>query len=227
MNRLHARFAVAAVVASSALLAASPGVPAASPASADSSGTGGTRASRPPAPGPTPAHVALPSAEAEARAIVARFQHELGGRLAAAMSAGGPVRAIEVCRTDAPTIAAALSRETGWQVKRVGTRVRSPMTGLPDAWEQERLADFTAQLAAGTPAGSLSRYAEVAEPAGRMQRYVQAIPVASQCLVCHGGRELQSPELRRALGTAYPHDAATGYREGELRGAFSLKRRAP
>lgn len=178
------------------------------------------------APGDAARVLALPSAEAEAKAIVARFQQELGGRLAAAMSQGGPVRAVDVCKTEAPAIAARLSRETGWQVKRVGTRVRSPASGLPDAWEQERLADFARRLARGEPAGTVSSYAEVAEPAGRMQRYAQAIPVAAQCLACHGAREMQAPDLQRALATEYPHDAATGYREGELRGAFSLKRPA-
>lgn len=176
---------------------------------------------------PQPAAVALPAPEAEARAIVARFHQELSARLTAAMAEGGPLRAVDVCKVDAPVIAARLSRETGWQVKRVGTRVRSPMTGLPDAWEQERLADFARRLGSGSAAPGVTEYAVVAEPAGSMQRYMQAIPVAPQCLACHGGRDSQSPELRHALDAAYPHDAATGYREGELRGAFSLKRRAP
>lgn len=33
--------------------------------------------------------------------------------------------------------------------------------------------------------------------------------------------------LRAALKADYPHDTATGYKIGELRGAFSLKRAAP
>lgn len=200
-----------ALLAQAACVAAPPATP------------GAPAASQPAAP-PTRA---LPSAEAEARAIAARFQQELGRRLTAAMSEGGPLRAIDVCKLDAPAIAARLSRETGWQVKRVGTRVRSPMTGLPDAWEQERLAEFARRLADGEAVSALHAYAQVVEPLGTMQRYVQAIPVQSQCLACHGAREMQSPELGTALANAYPHDAATGYREGELRGAFALKRPVP
>lgn len=175
---------------------------------------------------PVPAP-ALPDAQNEARALVATFQQELVAKLTAAMASGGPVRAIEVCKTEAPSIAARLSRESGWQVKRVGTRVRNPMSGMPDAWEQEQLADFARRLEAGEAPATLARFAETNEPSGRMQRYVQAIPVAAQCLACHGDPASQSPELRQALQSAYPHDAATGYRQGELRGAFSLKRAAP
>jgi hypothetical protein len=44
------------------------------------------------------------------------------------------------------------------------------------------------------------------------------------CLVCHGEAEAQPAALREALASAYPHDRATGYAVGDLRGAFSLKR---
>jgi mono/diheme cytochrome c family protein len=163
----------------------------------------------------------------EARALVAAFQQELAGKLQAAMAEGGPVRAIDVCKVEAPAIAARLSTESGWQVKRIGTRVRNPMTGLPDAWEQAQLQEFSRAVEQGAPVVSLSSYAEVAEPFGTMQRYLQAIAVGPQCVVCHGDTANQPPELRKALQVSYPHDAATGYGTGELRGAFSLKRRAP
>ena len=163
----------------------------------------------------------------DARTLVASFQQELARKLSAAMAEGGPLRAIDVCKVEAPAIAARLSRESGWQVKRVGTRVRNPLTGLPDAWEQEKLADFAQRLARGEPPTSLNTFEELNEPAGRVQRYVQAIPVGAACLACHGPVEAQSDELRSALQAIYPHDQATGYREGELRGAFSLKRRTP
>ena len=60
----------------------------------------------------------------EAAGIADRFQAELQGRLQQAMAAGGPVEAVRVCQVEAPAIASRLSRETGWQVRRIGTRVR-------------------------------------------------------------------------------------------------------
>ena len=170
---------------------------------------------------------ATPPAQLEAQALVDRFQQELAGKLSAAMAEGGPVLAIDVCKSEAPVIASRLSRESGWQVKRVGTRVRNPVTGLADAWEQQQLADFARRLAAGEPPPSVAAYAEVDEPAGRMQRYMRAIPLAPQCVACHGERSAQSEELQALLAREYPHDQALGYQPGELRGAFSLRRPAP
>lgn len=177
--------------------------------------------------GPVLAEGAGAPAALEAQAIVERFHQELAGKLTAAVAEGGPLRAIDVCKIEAPAIASRLSRESGWQVKRVGTRVRNPVTGLPDAWEQQQLADFARRLAAGEAPPSVAIYAEIEEPAGRMQRYMRAIPLAPQCLACHGDRDLQSAELQAALGREYPHDQALGYQPGELRGAFSLRRPAP
>jgi mono/diheme cytochrome c family protein len=170
---------------------------------------------------------AAPPAQLEAEALVNRFQQELAGKLTAAVTEGGPLLAIDVCKTEAPAIASRLSRESGWQVKRVGTRVRNPVTGLADAWEQQQLADFARRLAAGEPPPSVAAYAEVEEPAGRMQRYMRAIPLAPQCVVCHGERGAQSEELQALMAREYPHDQALGYQPGDLRGAFSLRRPAP
>jgi cytochrome c553 len=137
------------------------------------------------------------------------------------------VQAIETCKVEAPAIAARMSRESGWQVKRVGTRTRNTATGTPDAWEREQLEDFGQRLARGESPATLNRFEEIDQPAGTIQRYAQAIPAAAMCLTCHGDVQAQSPELRAALRRAYPDDRATGYREGELRGAFSLMRQKP
>jgi hypothetical protein len=40
------------------------------------------------------------------------------------------------------------------------------------------------------------------------------------CLTCHG--ESLAPELAAAIARDYPGDAATGFKSGELRGAFRV-----
>ncbi len=162
--------------------------------------------------------------QAEAEALVARFQSRLQARLLAAMGAGDPAEAVKVCRDDAPGIASLLSRESGWQVRRVGTRVRNPLTGRPDTWEQSRLAEFARRIESGESPESLSVWAVVDEPSGRTMRYMKPIMTGPLCLTCHGEVAAQSATLRAALLREYPHDAATGYAVGELRGAFSLQR---
>jgi len=168
-----------------------------------------------------------PDSAGEAAALADRFQSELQGRLQAAMARGGPVSAITVCKDEAPAIASRLSRESGWQVRRVGTRVRNPLTGSPDPWEQAQLAEAQRLLKAGAGPQSLVVVATVDEPQGPVLRYFRPILLGPACVACHGAPEAQSAELRAALQREYPHDAATGYEPGELRGAFSLRRPGP
>ena len=44
------------------------------------------------------------------------------------------------------------------------------------------------------------------------------------CQTCHGPADSLSPELKAALAKDYPHDQATGYVAGEIRGALSVTR---
>jgi hypothetical protein len=163
----------------------------------------------------------------EAEALANRFQSELQGRMQAAMASGGPVEAIAVCKNEAPGIASRLSRESGWQVKRVGTRVRNPLTGSPDAWEQQQLAEMQRRLGSGESLQEVTVFVTVEEPHGRALRYLKPILMGPICTTCHGAKEVQPEALMAALQREYPHDAATGYVLGELRGAFSLRRMEP
>jgi hypothetical protein len=54
-------------------------------------------------------------------------------------------------------------------------------------------------------------------------RYMQAIPMQGMCMSCHGPREALAPEVRERLEERYPHDRATGFAVGDLRGAFSIR----
>ena len=67
-------------------------------------------------------------------------------------------------------------------------------------------------------------WAVVDEPAGQAMRYRKPIMTGPLCLTCHGEVATQPSALRDVLMREYPHDAATGYAAGELRGAFSLRR---
>ena len=160
-----------------------------------------------------------------AAAVAKRFQAELQSALMAALVQGGPVQAVTVCRDDAPAIASRLSRETGWQVRRVGTRVRNPFSGSPDAWEQRQLAQLQGRIGSGESAAAISVYERVEEPDGTAERYLKPITVGPLCLACHGAVAGQSAELRAVLQKEYPHDAAVEYAPGDLRGAFSLRRK--
>lgn len=161
--------------------------------------------------------------KAAAMAAAQTFMQELKGELTAAMKQGGPARAIGVCSEIAPQIAGRLSRENGWRVTRVGTRVRNPALGMPDAWEQGVLERFAEQRSRGEGLDTMSFSEVVEEPDGKYFRFMKAIGTAPQCLACHGDSQRIAAPVKAALKERYPFDQATGYRAGELRGAVSIK----
>ncbi|MES2918063.1 MAG: DUF3365 domain-containing protein [Pseudomonadota bacterium] len=166
---------------------------------------------------PAPATPDVSAFEAEARLLVPSFAGELLATVQQAMTAGGPVAAMAACQVAAPAIASRHSRQP-WRVGRTALRVRNP-ANAPDAWEREVLARFVVAAAQGAPLSEL-RLGEVV--AGEY-RYMQAIATGEPCLACHG-QTLAAP-VQAALRQQYPGDAATGFALGDLRGAFTLRRR--
>lgn len=160
----------------------------------------------------------------EARKVSGTLVQALGGQLQAAIKQGGPAAAIGVCTTVAPTIAGELSRQNGLKLTRVSLRVRNPLLGTPDAWEQSVLLAFEARLAKGEPADKLEFAETVSEPAGKYFRYMKALPVQPVCVNCHGDAANLAPEIKERIARDYPADRATGYLPGQIRGAVSVKR---
>lgn len=155
---------------------------------------------------------------ASARSAVERFGAALQATLGAALAAGDPVAAIGVCSEQAPAIAAQAGAAAGLQLGRVSRRPRNP-ANTPTDWQRGVLEQWAAELAAG---GDLTdREAFVATPDGGFG-YLRPIVIRPPCLVCHG--TAISPGLTVELRAKYPADRATGYRVGELRGAFTASR---
>ena len=165
----------------------------------------------------------LKAREDAAAAVAATLVQELGSALKKTMAEGGPEAAITVCREIAPTIANDLSLKNGWKVTRVGTRVRNTMMGIPDEWEQIGLEYFSEQIDAGTAFEDISYKEVVTEGKQRYFRFMKPIVTQPLCLSCHGPSEAMSSAIQATLDQHYPHDQATNYTVGELRGAVSIK----
>lgn len=154
---------------------------------------------------------------ARAEGAAKDFGQQLRAALVAKMEAAGPVAAIDFCRDEAPTIAVAVGQKHGVRVGRTSLRTRNP-ANAPLPWQQVVLGDFAAQAQAGTPPPQL-RYASSEQlPAGVALRYMQGIGTEAPCLICHG--ETLAEPVAQAIEARYPADAATGFKEGQLRGAF-------
>jgi len=155
----------------------------------------------------------------QSRIVLGDFMLLLKLELKHAMREGGPGNAIQVCKTKAPKIAAEISEKQGWRVARTSLKLRNPLNE-PDPWELKVMQEFEKRKAGGEEIKTLE-YAEIVTTDGKKQfRYMKAIPTEKVCLQCHGS-EIE-PEEEAALNKFYPHDQATGFKEGDIRGAFTI-----
>lgn len=147
---------------------------------------------------------------------------DLLAEVKAAIEAGGPVNAVEVCKIRAPAIAAELSGAQALTVGRTSLKPRNP-ANAPDAWEQRVLAGFARRQAAGEQLGGMEYFEVTGAADAREFRYMKAIgiPPGAPCLACHG--KVLAPEVAARIQALYPEDQATGYDKGDLRGAFTVR----
>jgi len=158
----------------------------------------------------------------EARATSTEYMQSLGAVLKQQLQSGGPESAVAVCKEVAPAMSAQYSNEKK-VVKRVSLKHRNPTLGLPDRWEQQQLQAFEASAVAGKPVKEIETYAVTNDTDGRWFRYMKAIPTQAVCLQCHGANAQIKPSIQAMLKQHYPNDLATGYKEGDIRGAMVVK----
>jgi hypothetical protein len=153
------------------------------------------------------------------RETVKEFMQTLKKELQTSMQQGGPVNAVSVCNLIAPGIANTYSVRNGWEVGRTSLKLRNP-NNAPDAWERSVLEAFEERKLAGEDPAQMEFYEVVRVDGDKQLRYMKAIPTSRPCLACHG----ESPDsiVKTRLEKLYPHDQALGYRQGDIRGAFTI-----
>ena len=142
------------------------------------------------------------------RAALARdaLFNELSTRLLAAMSNGGPAKAIEVCSKLAPKLAKEVGEQHHVSIGRTAVRLRNE-NNRPPAWAEPLLKDLpTKPVVQDLENGSTG--------------VLFPILLKVQCLTCHGPDDKIASEIRTELARLYPNDKATGFQEGDLRGWF-------
>jgi hypothetical protein len=156
-----------------------------------------------------------------AKAAIKQLATDLQSELKAAMQAGGPVAAIGVCNTRAMPITQKVASQQGLQLGRVSLKNRNP-ANMPNDWQAAVLEDFERQKAEGKEVESIAWSETVSVDGEQEFRLMKAIPTGQVCLMCHG-TEI-SPQIKQVLADLYPADRATGYSEGDIRGAFVVTR---
>jgi len=141
-----------------------------------------------------------------------------------AVAEKGVAGAIPVCKEQAPALIKAKRQETGWDIRRVSLKTRNAERGTPDIWEARQLADFNIRAANGEKIDTLEKSEIVTLDGKPVFRYMKALPVGDVCLNCHGAADGFDAGLKAKLAESYPHDQATGYGKGQVRGALTVKR---
>lgn len=161
----------------------------------------------------------------EAKTAIKMYGGQLKTELQTAMQAGGPINALTACQIKAPEVAQSVSTSQQLQISRVSLRNRNPVMGMPSEWQAQVLNDFEARKVKGEALESLV-YSELVESNGKQEyRFMKAIPTEAMCLTCHGSDI--SPAIMTRLTELYPQDKATGFKEGDLRGAFVVVKNLP
>jgi hypothetical protein len=146
----------------------------------------------------------------------------LKGVLSKHMKSGGPVQAITACSDTAQVLTEQVELRHQVSIGRVSEKWRNAMDE-PDAYEKATLRKFEDMLQNDTLGPSYEHSDITVEDSIRVFRYMKPIIVQPVCLSCHGPINQLHPEVLRLLNERYPDDTAVNYKDGDLRGAITVK----
>jgi hypothetical protein len=132
-----------------------------------------------------------------------------------------PAAVYTAYRDTVRTMTGDIAKKAGVDLKRVSERVRNPVNAADD-WERKQLAVFQYWLDAGLDEHTLEISEIVTEGKIRVFRYMRPITMQETCITCHGDKI--DDKLLGFLVHDFPDDEATGYFEGELAGAYSVRK---
>jgi Protein of unknown function (DUF3365) len=179
---------------------------------------GGTLA--PSAHAEEPADPRVRGALAEARTAAKDLSDAVRGLLMQELKTGGFEGAVAVCATKAQAKTAEYRRTSGNDIRRVSVRRRNP-ANEPDSYERAVLEAFDRLPANARPG---AEHWEVVREDGRETlRYLKPLVANAMCLTCHGEKARIPPAVEAVIAKEYPGDRATGFVEGDVRGAVSVR----
>ena len=139
----------------------------------------------------------------------------LSSELMTQMKAGGPVEAVSFCNVHVLPLTDTLSKEGGVVIKRTSDKIRNTANRTTPR-ELEVIISYKAQLDLG------KELKPIVEKRGEQVYYYAPIKVKAACLSCHGNANQISKPVDSVLALKYAKDMAVNYKEGELRGIWSI-----
>ena len=149
--------------------------------------------------------------------IVKSASEKLSGTLMSKMKEGGATEAIGFCHQSALPITKKMGAYHDVDIKRTSLKIRNP-ENLPSEEELKVLLYYEDKLVEGKELNPLVSL----DPSGRPSYYAP-IRIQKKCLMCHGTPKQEvSSAIDSILKVKYPEDLAIGYKEGDLRGIWSI-----
>ena len=115
----------------------------------------------------------------------------------------------------------ALSDAAQLDFSRTALTIRNPANAADD-WERQQMEQMSFLLDAGLDPDTMEIAEIVHEGPETTFRWMRPIIVTETCLACHGERI--DPRIHLLIGQEYPLDDASGYAEGQLIGAYSVRK---
>ena len=147
-------------------------------------------------------------------------QAKLGKELMTAIGEGGFTNALSVCSVKAPALLQAASTAHGVEISRITHKARNPVDQAT-AEEQDliRALQTVMKTSGETPAPVILGAGEET-----VSFYAPIVIGNPLCLNCHGSTtsDIQPATLAR-IHELYPHDEATGFKFGDLRGLWRIR----
>jgi hypothetical protein len=139
-------------------------------------------------------------------------------RLTKAIVKGGIENAINVCNEVAQKMMDSISTANGIVIKRTSLNVRNTKNA-PDRYDIDMLNNYNKLKAEGKGIAS-----DGIEQENRQVKLYVPIITEKLCLQCHGTPDTDvKPNIVKLIKKLYPEDKATGYKEGDIRGAWVVQ----
>ena len=151
--------------------------------------------------------------KADFKKIAEETKKNLVTNLTQKISEKGAENALEFCNVNAIPLTKQLEDQHNVMIKRVSDKNRNPKNKA-NVEELKYITQFKKQMAKNAD------IKPVVVESGKKIRFYYPIETNTMCLQCHG-KEIK-PEVKTQILKLYPKDLAIGYKEGEVRGMWSI-----
>ena len=140
----------------------------------------------------------------------------LTAKVKSTIKAQGPFEAINFCKLNAYPLTDSLSNLYRAEIKRVAVKFRNP-ENKANKQEEAVVSEYAKQIKSGDALKS------TVKNTGDVVYFYAPIKVQHACLTCHGTPGVEIPDtLYQKIKELYPNDLAVNFKEGDLRGIWSI-----